>query len=305
MKQCKVRMFAAVCCLLVLCVPYCRAAEPSVEKRTGDAALGELRVVNHGSLSSTDRVDRLVALLRREITEPSAPVLGIGGGPIDSGYVQEVILGSVRTYVQQGANRESLRNCVASKLASLASSDKPMADRLTVMLGNVGDRSVVPALINVMENHEDGFMRYAAARALGGIGDRSSIPALKRCLETDTFARVRLGSSIRNLTPREMVYSPVRLAAAEALRSMGEIVPVGAEIVDARYLVPRLEQLFCTSEPPFRALMMMGNLACPEAEDAIQRYIDAKQAVGASSGLVDYAKDTLARSRVVRSKTTE
>lgn len=290
-----------VTCCLLLCACGCQAASPSSAKRTTGEVLADLRSLEVRSPAPDDEVDGLMALLRREMNEPSAASFGMAGGPIDSGYVQSVLLGSLRAYVDKQGASEAVKACLKSRMASLTQ-DKPMGDRIKVLLGNAGDRTVTPALIEILGNHEDGFMRFAAAHALGSLGDRSAIPVLKRSLSVDTYARVRAGASYHRLTPRQMVYSPVRLAAAEVLRSMGESVPVDAELVEPKYVIPRVEPLLYTGRTPYGELMMLGNLACPEAEAAIQRYIDAKKAAGASSDLIAYAQDQLDRSNAARSQ---
>ena len=56
---------------------------------------------------------------------------------------------------------------------------------LVSALGNIGDRTAAPALIE-MTRHTDGFVRQDAARALGKLGDRRAIPALRALLSDHT-----------------------------------------------------------------------------------------------------------------------
>lgn len=55
--------------------------------------------------SPATRVEVCLRLLQEEMASPSAPEFGVGGGPIDSGYLQEVIMGSVCTFAQSQAER--------------------------------------------------------------------------------------------------------------------------------------------------------------------------------------------------------
>lgn len=299
-----IRLFIIVCCVVAIRQTSAVAANGPVllSKRTASQVLADVRATNVGDCSSHDRIDGLVALLRQEMKDPSLPVFGSGGGPIDSGYLQEVIMGSVCTFAQQGQVRNEIRSFVLSKLQWVAPLDRPMADRLTIILGYAGERSVVPALVAILGIHPDGYMRHSAALALGVVRDRSSIPALRLALETDTYARVRLGACFEKpLTRKEAVYSPVRRAAAEALKSMGETVSEEDQYVAADGVMPALEQVLISAPyTDYQTLQLIGDLACEQGEAVLQRYIDARQKDPAGPGGAGFAKCMLERSKLIR-----
>lgn len=297
--------------LVCLCMAICflSAHQPAsaagvAHKRTASEALAEVNAIGYSGYSPAEYTGRYIALLRREMKDPSASVFGWGGGPINSGYVQEVIMGSVFTFGQDQV-RDEIRRLVASKLRWIASVDRPMADRLLIILGNTGDRSTVPALMGIVKNHPDGFMRHAAVLALGGMRARASIPVLTLVLWTDTYARVRTSSSCIGpyLTPREMVYSPVRRAADDALRSMGETVSHDAQFVDPKCAVPGLEQALASETGiPYHLLEVIALLASPEGEAALQRYVDAKKKDPSGAGAAEFAGWMIERSKLARAR---
>ncbi len=113
-------------------------------------------------------------------------------------------------------------------------------------LGEIGDSSAVPALIEDLE--KDDMLSSGAAFALGKIGDRSAVPALIKALKSkDPLTRVRavnaLGtiedtSAVPDLT-RVIVEDKnpdVKIAAAEALRKFQDPSAIPAlEIVFRRW----------------------------------------------------------------------
>ena len=102
-------------------------------------------------------------------------------------------------------------------------------------LGAAGDRSSVPALIQVLEDREahiDAII--AAVRALGRIGDRSAIPALRDLLRRDDLPterplQISTGGPIKPAV--EDAEWQIRLATAESLAKLGVQKEEIAEIV--------------------------------------------------------------------------
>lgn len=74
----------------------------------------------------------------------------------------------------------------APRLLDLAQSDPIGFVRgwATGALGEIGDQSAVPALIDLLGDRE-WRVRVAAAYALGLVGDETSIPAIRRCLRRE------------------------------------------------------------------------------------------------------------------------
>jgi HEAT repeat protein len=223
--------------------------------------------------------------------------MGIAGGPVDTGYVQEVIMGCVCTWAQKDDERASIRTALKTEAASI--SDPAMQDRLAVMLGYSGDHSVVSTLVRILESEPAGVVRHSAALALDRLSDPASIPALKQALRDDTYARVRSGGCIGpRYSGAQACYSPVRAAAAQALRRMGQSVAADAELVDAKYVVPRLTPLLESSAQPFEALAWLAGLG-PDGQKAIEAFIAAEKATPSDAKVVEFAQAVLvlARSR--------
>jgi hypothetical protein len=251
--------------------------------------------------SPAKRVEACVRLLQEEMASPSAPEFGIGGGPIDSGYLQEVIMGVVGVFPQRAAQREEIRALLAARLASTPASNQALRERFTIMLGYTGDRAVVPQLVRMLEQHPEGFMRFSAVMALREIEqNEDAVPALQRAVASDTYARIRSGSSIRLPGQHEydsitMVYSPVRDMAAQILRRKGVSVPKGIEVLEAKYAVQRLEPLLYDRRNPIstcrmaaiEALEMIGGI---EAKAALRAFIGKEIGMTGMTSLVERAQ---------------
>lgn len=291
---------SAVCvALLILMFQYTTAAEPV--KITSGQRVAALR--NARRLTNVaERCDACLALLKQEMQNPCTASVGVGGGPMDTGYVQNVIMGSFiysRASNVPAAERTAVREWAKAALSS--ETDKGLRDRLTLVIAHTGDKSVVPQVIEILRSHPEGHMRTEAAMALYDTKDASSIPALRQALAADTYARVRTGGSPGSRpSPNEAVYSPVRNAAAIALQLLGESVPTDAELVDAKYVVPRLEPLLYSNPMPFQELDMLAWAGGTEGESAINRFIEANRNNAKSSSIVEHARSVLARSKAAQ-----
>jgi|GEM_PF-2480616 len=276
-------------------------------RKTGDTTAA-LRAITERVPAATpaERAEKCLSLLKEEMANPSRSVMGTGGGPIDTGYVQNVIIGS---FIHSSAPNVSEQECLEvrdwANSALKREEDKNVRDRLTLVLGHTGDKSVVPQLVEILQNHPEGFMRFEAAMALYATNDPSSVPALKRALNSDTYARVRTGGCLEApLSGEQMVYSPVRAAAARALTRLGVTVPKGAELVDAKYVVPRLEPLLYSQDRPVQEITFLAAIGGTDAEAAINRFISAKRTQNPSSDMPEFAHEVLARAKALRAQTS-
>jgi HEAT repeat protein len=66
----------------------------------------------------------------------------------------------------------------AAVLAARADSSMRVVEAATTALGEIGDPTAVPWLIETSANHENALVREAAIAALGSIGDERSLPTL-------------------------------------------------------------------------------------------------------------------------------
>lgn len=85
---------------------------------------------------------------------------------------------------------------------------------LAKTLGHLGEKSIVPVLIEYLRDSEDGLFREGAARLLGDLGDKRAIEPLKQALK-DEYICVSTGDVYK-------VYGyTVRRAAAQSLKKLG------------------------------------------------------------------------------------
>jgi hypothetical protein len=128
--------------------------------------------------------------------------------------------------------------------------DDPRLQRyLAIVLGRVGDDSVLPALVHAVQSDEDAETRMWSAWAMGAIGAPDGVPALLGALR-DPEAGVRemgayaLGSlrDPRSVEPLQGLLQDqvedVRWNAAIALAQQGDGAgfPILRQLVDSRYL---------------------------------------------------------------------
>jgi len=72
----------------------------------------------------------------------------------------------------------------AAALAARADSSLRVVEAATTALGEIGDPTTVPWLIETSTNHEAALVREAAIAALGSIGDERSLPTLLEAVRT-------------------------------------------------------------------------------------------------------------------------
>lgn len=89
-------------------------------------------------------------------------------------------------------------------LSDLKSSLAGIRSRAAWQLGQLGDRSAVPALIEALQTDENEDVRWSAAWALGELGDEAAILALEAASEGDESddVRSRAWESLRLLRGR-------------------------------------------------------------------------------------------------------
>ena len=157
-----------------------------------------------------ERIDLACKFWRKLIDEPMRPGIGLGGGPVDSGYAQ-LVLTEVLAEATPSADLAAARK---------RESNPELRDRLALAQGSAGDKSTIPELTRILASNREGHMREAAAQALAKLNDPTTKSALEAAL-ADRFTAISLGDCTRPETKK--VY-PVRQAAAGGLRSLGEAV---------------------------------------------------------------------------------
>ncbi len=163
-------------------------------------------VLVRNDITSSQKTDILVAWLIEERRQPTTSYAGLGGGEVNSGYIQAQIIKSIA----EAGNPLSLLAVISDP-----KSDPVTIDAACLALGRMGDITQIPAMINILENHKEPYFRVIAAESLGSLGAKDSIPALERALH-DEYSVTGAGQ-IGGTHEPSTVY-PLRVAAEIALR---------------------------------------------------------------------------------------
>jgi hypothetical protein len=161
-------------------------------------------------ITNLHKTEILLYWLAEERAHPSSPSIGVGGSIIDSGYIQVQILMAFREVGDALALDAVLRD---------PSVGGDFKDRIRVGLGLMGDRRQTGAIIRILKQSDDPWLRAMAARALDWSGGTEAVPALKSAL-TDSF-RVRRGTRGGMESPEEATGSyPIREEVQQTLRNL-------------------------------------------------------------------------------------
>jgi len=160
-------------------------------------------VIRGNSLDSAQRTDVLTSWLVRERAQPSPTTKGLGGGSIDSGYIQAQILMTLR---------EAGDPLVLSEVAEDVKTDPGIRDGLRIALGLMGDHGQIPNLLSILQHNAIPGFRGLAATALGKLNATKAIPALRKSLSDP--AHRPAGNCLQG----SYIEYPVREGAEAALR---------------------------------------------------------------------------------------
>jgi hypothetical protein len=151
-------------------------------------------------------IRELATYLQEELASPSPPRMGVGGGPIDTVYVQDVII----TVMAQTIPKESLLQALHEQ------SDDRIKDRMRVALVAAGDQTFVNWVEALLSEAKDNLTRLIAVRALRNAPRKGAEPALA-AMRDNTYSRIvfRHGAYYK-------VY-PIRRSAHEALTQLGVV----------------------------------------------------------------------------------
>lgn len=119
---------------------------------------------------------------------------------------------------------------IAEHIAGLKNSTPDRRRHAARMLGEIGDTSAIPALIQVLKD-KDRLVRWRAVDALGEIGDASAVPALIETLQDeDAFVHRKTADALGMIGPLAVPFLiealtlkrvRVRRQVAEALGRIG------------------------------------------------------------------------------------
>ncbi len=196
---------AVVACLLLTSVTVCQPTKSRLPAKLN--SLRDLRMVlDKNGLTSAQKTDLLLLWLSKERRQPTPTTTGLGGGAINSGYIQAQII---------KAMKEVGNPLTLTAVISNPNTDPNIIDAANLALGRMGDVTQIPKLIDILANHSEPSYRVTAAETLGSLGAVDAIPALERALHDQYMV---LGGSYMG-GPREPATAyPVRDAAEIALR---------------------------------------------------------------------------------------
>jgi len=219
------------------------------------------------TMTSQQRLQGLMEYLKKEMADPSYPGFGPGGGPIDNGYIQLQMIGVLGHTVDAkdiAAARDKATN-------------PALRQRLTLALGQAGDRRVAQELAKILLHHPRGFMREAAARGLYEIKDSASKGALRAAL-TDRYS----GIAVSDVGPGPHIIKlyPVRQRAAAALRALGEKVDgiVTEVTLDVGSIAEAISWLFEDKQPDvcISAVQILGRYG-QEGLPYLKKFVEENQ----------------------------
>lgn len=202
---------------------------PSPEKpATKTACASGQKVVHYADVTQYQKVARrtgkpegerlagILAIMRKELRDPGQATMGLGGGPIDSGYVLKVGTGILGREV--GAER--------LKSARRKEPNPEMRQLLAVALALAGDASLTPEVRRLARAHRYGRVRAGALMALAEQRNPDNRLVFLSSLQ-DRFSAIE-GLEGPGEQPRRSY--PVRASARIGLMSLGEALPAGTVI---------------------------------------------------------------------------
>ena len=198
---------AMVACLLLASVSMSKNTKPALPQRL--SSLQDLNpVLDRKDLTSSQKTRILISWLNEERRQPTTSYAGLGGGEVNSGYIQAQIIKSIT----EVGNPLSLRSVISDK-----KSDPTIITAARLALGRMGDTTQIPVMINILENHKEPYFRVIAAESLGSLGAKKAIHALERALHNDySIAGTRQIGGV----PKIATVYPLRDAAEIALRAL-------------------------------------------------------------------------------------
>jgi HEAT repeat protein len=199
-------------------------------------------------LSPLQKMEVVLAWLAEERSQPTPTRTGLGGGSIDSDYIQVQLVTCLGVCGDPGA--------LDALLGSGQVEDEQIRDGLRLALALCGDRRQVGPLIRLLQSDTSPHYRALAAGALGMLSAPESVAALERALKDPYYATVYATGF-----GKTSIY-PVRQAAEGSLRTIRDPQAV-AEAVKRRDAFPqRLAQArkaLAANKTALRRLVLAAN----------------------------------------------
>ncbi len=215
------------------------------------------------------KMRQLVTYLKKEVSHPSQPRMGVGGGPIDTVYIQNVII----TVMAQTVPQETLLKALNKE------TDKKIKDRIMIASVFSGDTTFIPSVQSFLKRAYHNLFRLGAVRAIRNVTNKD-LEALLIALRHDTYSRVVI-RDVGSTGGYQKVY-PVRQAAYDALSRLGAR-PKGWVLKVPLAVNTEIEAVasILDDENPEQCvtiLQMLGDYPGPQARIIVNRFL--KDSVG-------------------------
>ncbi len=153
----KFPLFTVSTVLVLTISALCSLSSFAQERRTFDSR--QIAPVQSGKPSlAVERIKQGIQFLEQELKVPSDSSWGVGGGPIDSGYIQGVMVGVLQFPGSQSP--DTLKQCWRD------AEDKRVKELLAIPLAAIGDREMIPTMIRLATGDKEGSIRMEAILAL-------------------------------------------------------------------------------------------------------------------------------------------
>lgn len=107
------------------------------------------------------------------------------------------------------------KRAVPALITALGDKEKSVRREVASALGNLEDKRAVPVLVNTLLKDENEFVRAIAARSLGKLGDKEAVPALIKSLKDENVTvRVIVANALGKLGGKEAI-DPLAAATCE------------------------------------------------------------------------------------------
>lgn len=161
-------------------------------------------IIDRQDLTSLQKTEVLLAWLGQERSDPSPTTTGLGGGPIDSSYIQAQMIKGLGTLGDPQAIDWLLSNPQVT--------DESLRNACRLALGLMGDQRQIPMLVKILREDPDANYRTLAVEDLNVLGAAQALPDIERALQD------RYSVTFDHMHKGRITFYPVREAATAALR---------------------------------------------------------------------------------------
>lgn len=265
------KLVGMICIVAMFCTgaPAFAQAGPEARPKPRYFDLTQLRPIQEGKTTDTTAaMQKLVGFLRDELTTPSTPGLGMGGGPISSDYIQTVIMAVMARAMPNDTILQAYRG----------EKDPRLKDLIELALVAQGDAGRLKDVAAKLDKNPGNAYRLIAVSCIRDLRTPAVRPILEK-MRGDSLSRI----VYRDVRPQDvsgvLKTYPIRMAAAEGLKRQGVDVSnwsLGVPL-DAKTPSDALAEIFKDENPEqcIAVLQTLEGLETPQALEAIRTFKDA------------------------------